>query len=117
MTNTLNVHMQRALCGLAIAGTLMGAAYGGSALAHADTPTPLPTINLTDIPDLDILPVCHAEDCSDVAGQTGVWYSHSTGAWLLERGEGHTWVIVDNTAGAPVGHGTAAADGAVPGVS
>jgi hypothetical protein len=94
---TLNVHVQRALSAFAIAGALMGAAYGGVALAHA-TPSPeLPTINLTDIPDIDTLPVCHAEDCSDVVGQTGVWFSRSTGAWLLERGEDYTRVIVDDT--------------------
>jgi hypothetical protein len=95
MTNT-HTHVTRALSAFAIAGALMGAAYGGVALAHADTPE-LPTIDLTDVPDIDSLPVCHVEDCSDVPGQTGVWFSRSTGDWLLERGEDYTRVIVDDT--------------------
>lgn len=76
----------------------MGAAYGGIALADAEPTThSVDTINLSDVPDIDTLPVCHVEDCSDVPGQTGVWYSRSTGTWLLERGEDYTRAIVDDS--------------------
>lgn len=66
------------------------------ASAAPSVPTAPPTINITDIPNIDSLPVCQVEDCSDQPGQVGVWYSKSTGNWYLERGES-TWLIVDNT--------------------
>lgn len=70
------------------------------------------TINLTDVTDIDHLPVCAEEDCSDQIGQTGVWLDTDTGTWYLERGEDYTRMIIDNTT---VDHGTAHADGAAPG--
>lgn len=38
-------------------------------------------------------PVCAEEDCSDQPGQIGVWYSGHLGRWLLELGEGQTYVV------------------------
>jgi hypothetical protein len=39
-------------------------------------------------------PVCSMEDCSDQAGQVGIWYSKSMDHWLLISGE-HTQVITN----------------------
>jgi hypothetical protein len=55
------------------------------------------TINLTEIDDIDVLPVCHVEDCSDVPDQHGLWYSQYRGDWLLIDND-DTWLIVDDTA-------------------
>lgn len=38
-------------------------------------------------------PVCHVEDCSDQPNQTGLWYSHHLGRWLLELGPDQTFVV------------------------
>lgn len=40
-------------------------------------------------------PVCAEEDCSDQVGQVGVWFSRSTGHWLLELGEHEMYVITN----------------------
>ena len=76
-------------------------AWAQPAAASAE---PVPTISLTDVHDIDTLPVCEVEDCSDQPGQVGVWLS-SEGDWYLERGEDYTRLIVDNTVMLP---GTAA---------
>lgn len=99
---------QRAIT-IITAKALLGASlvYGFASLpsAHADTindqPSPVATINLTDIP-LDDYPVCQQEDCSDVPNQEGRWES-SKGYWYLDQGEAHTWLIIDNTEGNAVG--------------
>jgi hypothetical protein len=61
---------------------------------------PVDTINLTDIPDIDSLPVCAEEDCSDQRSQTGMWLDKDTGDWYLERGEDYTRRVIDNTVSA-----------------
>jgi hypothetical protein len=73
--------------------TLLPVVMSRPAIAYA---SPTGTVNLTDIP-MDDYPVCDEEDCSDVPNQEGAWEDPDTGDWYLEQGEGHTWLIVDNT--------------------
>ena len=58
---------------------------------------PMPCVNLSDIADIDTLPVCRVEDCSDQIGQVGLWLDKDTGNWYLERGETQTYLIIDDT--------------------
>ena len=53
-------------------------------------------VNLTDVPWIDSLPVCHVEDCSDQPGQVGVW-TNREGNTYIELGEGITVLVIDNT--------------------
>lgn len=78
---------------LALAGSFLLApmSHGVSSAA------PVPTIDLSDIPDAGTLPVCMQEDCSDQVGQTGMWLDDDTGNWYLERGEDYTRLVVDQT--------------------
>lgn len=94
----MNTHVQRTLSAFAIAGTLGMGAWAGMAIGQA-----VPTIDLTEIPDIDTLPVCAEEDCSDQPGQTGLWQS-TEGDWYLERGETKTWLIIDNTVAFDAGY-------------
>jgi hypothetical protein len=55
--------------------------------ARDDSPSVTMTVDGVDYP------VCAEEDCSDQVGQVGVWFSKSTGHWLLELGEHFTRVI------------------------
>jgi plastocyanin len=79
---------------LAIASTLVAVAslLGSTspAIASAD---PGDTVTMT-VDGVDY-PVCAVEDCSDQAGQVGVWFSKSTGHWLLELGEFETYVVTN----------------------
>lgn len=71
-------------------------AYADSCYAGDWSPMACPpSINLTDIPDIDTLPICAEEDCSDRPKQTGLW--PNDGNWYLERGEGRAWLVIDNT--------------------
>lgn len=86
-----------------VVGSLLHPAIGhaypvdhGTAAADDAVPGPVPTIDLTSIDDIDVLPTCTLEDCSDVPEQTGLWLDADTGDWYLERGV-NTWLIVDDT--------------------
>jgi hypothetical protein len=70
--------------------------------AQAAPPTATWTVDGVDYPQ------CVMEDCSDVAGQVGVWIDPDTGDHWLSLGTERS-VRVDQA------HGVAAADGAVPG--
>ena len=99
----------RVVSAAAIVGALMS---GGCAIAHADTYAcsdgnlylssedcpgkAIPTVNLSDVPFIDQLPICNEEDCSDQNGQIGVWTSH-VGNSYIELGEGVTVMVIDNT--------------------
>jgi hypothetical protein len=106
----MNTHIQRTLAALAITGTLGLGAAVGMAVGHADE---LDTIRLTDVPNIDTLPQCSVEDCSDLRPDQfpAVWFND--GDWYLAPAhDAPRWtLIVDAT----VAHGAAAADGAVPG--
>jgi hypothetical protein len=108
----MNTHIQRTLAALAITGTLGLGAAVGMAVGHADE---LDTIRLTDIPNIDALPQCSVEDCSDLRPDEfpAVW--HNDGDWYLAPAhDAPRWLlIVDNTV--THAHGVAAADGGVPG--
>lgn len=61
--------------------------------------SPVPTINLTDVPNIDTLPECTVEDCSDLSADQfpAVWYNQ--GNWYLATSaDAPSWtLIVDNT--------------------
>jgi hypothetical protein len=57
---------------LAITGTLGLGAAVGMAVGHADE---LDTIRLADIPNIDTLPQCSVEDCSDLR----IWRPYGQG--------------------------------------
>ena len=89
-----------------IAGvTLYGLASIAPAHAEPGTTTcyndawtgPKPCVELSQIEDIDTLPVCRVEDCSDQIGQVGLWLDRDTGNWYLERGETQTYLIIDDT--------------------
>lgn len=92
----MNTQIARALSALAIAGTLFGGAWLGTAAAHAD---PSGTVNLSDI-DVDQFPECVEEDCSDQPGQVGMWLDEDTGTWYLSLSESVYFVVTDDTAAA-----------------
>ena len=59
--------------------------------AHADD-----TINLSDLPTIDSMPVCHIEDGSDVAtDQLPCVWTNDGNAWLTYAD--HSVLIVDDT--------------------
>ncbi|AEM05903.1 hypothetical protein TIROTHETA9_84 [Mycobacterium phage TiroTheta9] len=53
-----------------------------------------PTVDLSDI-DIDMLPECVEEDCSDQPGQVGMWLDEDTGNWYLSLGESSVLVVDD----------------------
>ncbi|URC18171.1 membrane protein [Mycobacterium phage Zenteno07] len=80
--------------GLAV-GLALGLPAGGwlTAQAHAE---PVPTIDRADIPNIEALPICAEEDCSDQPGQIGLWLDRDTGNWWLSVGESSA-LIIDHT--------------------
>lgn len=73
----------------ALGATLaLGIELGPSPQARA---IPAPSVTMT-VDGIDY-PVCAEEDCSDQPGQIGVWYSKHDQRWLLELGEGQTYVV------------------------
>lgn len=105
--------MNRNTLAIALATAALAFATAPAFAAPDAIAAPVDTINLTDVPDVDSLPVCAQEDCSDQQGQIGMWLDTDTGDWYLERGEDYTRRIVDDTV--TVAHGVAAADGGAPG--
>ena len=82
--------------GLAV-GLAIGVPAGGwISEAHAD-PEIVNTIDIADIPNIDALPTCAEEDCSDQPGQIGLWLDRDTGNWWLSVGESSA-LIIDHTA-------------------
>lgn len=62
----------------------------------------MPTVNLSQLPDIDSMPVCHVEDCSDVpavyAGEdNGLWTNPNTGNTYVECGS-FVALVIDDTA-------------------
>ncbi|QHB37371.1 hypothetical protein I5G58_gp069 [Mycobacterium phage BirdsNest] len=91
--------------GLAL-GLAIGVPAGGwISEAHADetethigsgaAPGPA-TINLTDFGNIDAIPTCVEEDCSDQPGQIGLWLDRDTGNWWFSTGESSA-LVIDNT--------------------
>lgn len=81
------------------------------ATAHADVYDREMTVNLTDLPDIDSMPVCREEDGSDVpAALLPCVWTNDGNAWLTY--EDRSYLIVDDTV---VSHDVAAADGGAPG--
>lgn len=79
---------------IAIASTLIAvASLLGSASPAIASADPDGTVTMT-VDGVDY-PVCSVEDCSDQVGQVGVWFSNSTGNWLLELGEHETHVVTN----------------------
>jgi hypothetical protein len=116
----MNVSIARGSAAAGVAVFFTGAAVLGMQAARADditshwTPDGRQAVFLSDIDGLiDQLPVCAEEDCSDQPGQSGMWLDRDTGDWYLELGEAVTLLVYDDTV--TWDHGTAAADGAVPG--
>jgi hypothetical protein len=116
----MNDSIARGAAAGAVAALMYGSAVLGMAAARADDYVVAPdgeriqTVQLSEIDGwLDVLPACVEEDCSDQPGQVGMWLN-SDGDWYLELGETVTFLVVDDTV--TWDHGTAAADGAVPGV-
>ena len=59
------------------------------------------TVNLSQLPDIDSMPVCHVEDCSDVpavvSGQdNGIWIDPDTGNAYVECGQ-FVALVIDDT--------------------
>ena len=81
-------------------GGYEGTAYAAENCYTAEwLPMPCPNeVRLSDIPDIDSLPICTVEDCSDQPGQVGLWLDRDTGNWWLSRGETEFYVIMDDTA-------------------
>ena len=89
---TMNVHIQRTISALGIAGTLASAAWLGTAIGHASPGT----INLTDVPNIDALPVCQVEDGSDSASLPCLWFDPDSQDTYLTF-EDYSLRIVDDT--------------------
>lgn len=84
-----------------------GVAYaqGDTAACYSADLAPMacpPTINLTDIHNVDMFGRCAEEDCSDQPDQVGVWTDRDSGNQYLELGEGQSFLIIDNTTEAPM---------------
>ncbi|UJQ86582.1 hypothetical protein SEA_PENGUINLOVER67_60 [Mycobacterium phage PenguinLover67] len=56
------------------------------------------TINLSEFGNIDAIPVCAVEDCSDQPAQVGLWRDRDTGNWWFSTGPETSWLIVDDTA-------------------
>ena len=81
---------------ISIAAIAIGMTIGagiGAGVSHAD---PVRTINLTDIQNVEELPVCAVEDCSDQPYQIGMWLDRDTGNWYYSAGE-ESYLVIDNT--------------------
>ena len=90
-------------------GVFVGLAVGmplGAAISHADTDTPHlgsgaqpgpATIALSEFGNIDAIPTCSVEDCSDQPGQIGLWLDRDTGNWWFSTGETSA-LVVDDTA-------------------
>jgi hypothetical protein len=53
---------------------------------------PVDEVSLSEIHNVDSLPVCSAEDCSDQPGQVGMWLDRDTGDWYQS-----SLLIIDDT--------------------
>jgi hypothetical protein len=76
-----------------------GAAYAQPACfdAHwSPIVCPVDEVSLSEIRNVDALPVCSAEDCSDQPGQVGMWLDRDTGDWYLSVGQS-SLLIIDDT--------------------
>lgn len=58
------------------------------------------TVNLSDLPYIDALPVCGVEDCSDipVTAQPGLWFDPDSHDSYVMWTDGPTFLVVDDTA-------------------
>ncbi len=54
---------------------------------------PAHTIPLPEVPDIDTLPVCHVEDCSDVDTFPAVWHNDGN-TYLALYPEQEQWLLI-----------------------
>lgn len=56
-------------------------------------------IDLTSVTDIDAMPICEEEDCSDVAAvaQPGLWYDPDSHDTYVTWTDGPSLLIVDDT--------------------
>lgn len=84
------------------ASFVVAGVFGTHGVAYADS---VDSVALSDIADINALPMCELEDCSDVATVTdsspGLWVDGDTGDWYLTFSD-RSLVIVDDTATATV---------------
>ncbi|QPX62176.1 hypothetical protein PBI_INDLOVU_61 [Mycobacterium phage Indlovu] len=67
-------------------------------VGSGDQPGPA-TINLSEFGNIDAIPTCVEEDCSDQPGQIGLWLDRDTGNWWFSTGETSA-LVIDDTADA-----------------
>lgn len=65
-------------------------------VGSGDAPGPA-TINLSEFGNIDAIPTCVEEDCSDQPGQIGLWLDRDTGNWWFSTGEGQSSLVIDDT--------------------
>ena len=89
----MNTHLTRALAAAALASTALGSALLGVAVAHAEDTH---TVLLSQLEDIDTMPVCTMEDGSDIdpAAMPCVWENQGS-TWLtyVDR----SYLVVDDT--------------------